>query len=335
MPIHTLHDYYEPTLNPILHLKPLFCLQNGIYSPIQRFFLAEKNQKKLNITGNRNKQFYQKFLHDIEFNINSQINKIYQPLDLLNDFSANLQKDISLLHKDNFSKSHKNIHIQNNKNDTYIHKKAQIHKYTVFDLNDGAIVIDEDATIFPFTFLKGPLYIGKQTIVTSHSKISSTRIADHCRIGGEISHSYIGNFTNKVHEGFLGHSIIGDWVNLGALTTTSNLKNNYKNITLKYQEQSYPTNTNKFGSILGDFTKTAIATMLNTGTIIDIGSCLFHERERLKYYNPFFWGGSQANTYNFDKFIDDHHKILKRRGEKFNPQDKELLKNIHFKSNKY
>jgi hypothetical protein len=156
--------------------------------------------------------------------------------------------------------------------------------------------------------------------------MSVRRRGNDCRLGGEIADSIIGDFTNKHHEGFLGHSLVGDWVNLGALTTTSDLKNNYGEVRLTFKDQKYPTGTIKFGSIIGDYAKTAIGTMLGTGTIIDLGANLFGLSHRSGYFRPFLWG--ETKIYDRSKFIDDAARMMQRRGQVVTPELEKLLRAI-------
>ena len=100
--------------------------------------------------------------------------------------------------------------------------------------SDGIVIVDDTATIEPFSVLNGPLFIGKNTLIKSHSTISNSIINHDCKVSGEIHSCIFQPYSNKAHDGFLGHSFIGSWANLGAGTTTSNLKNNYSSISVKW-----------------------------------------------------------------------------------------------------
>ncbi|MCE9599719.1 MAG: hypothetical protein K8S54_17300 [Spirochaetia bacterium] len=192
----------------------------------------------------------------------------------------------------------------------FVHASAKIHPGVIFNTEEGPIVIDSDAQITPFSILSGPLYVGPSAML-DHIKVSGSIIGQSCRLGGEIESSTIGDFTNKHHEGFVGHSMIGNWVNLGALTTTSDLKNNYGKIRLRLPGGDIETGRIKFGSILGDCVKTAIGTMINTGSVIDAGCNLFGGGPPA-YLSPLSWGLA-GRSYAPDRFMTDCETIFARR----------------------
>jgi glucose-1-phosphate thymidylyltransferase len=210
----------------------------------------------------------------------------------------------------------------------FIHNEAIISDFVEINAEDGPVVIDKGTKVSSFSILKGPLYIGKNSVLDK-VMISNSIAGNNCRLGGEISDSIIGDYTNKHHEGFLGHSLVGDWVNLGALTTTSDLKNNYGFIHLEFQDKKFATDSIKFGSIIGDCVKTGIGTLLNTGTVIDVGGLIFDGFPRQKYYPPFFWGGIPKQKYELGRFLSDMEIIMARR--KCTPSEfiKETTKSIY------
>ncbi|GAJ24797.1 unnamed protein product, partial [marine sediment metagenome] len=108
-------------------------------------------------------------------------------------------------------------------------KDAVIHNLVCIDVSDGPVYIDKGAVIRPFTTIIGPSYIGRDTIV-ERAKIIKSSIGPVCRMGGEVEACTFQGYSNKYHEGFIGHSFIGEWVNLGALTTNSDIKNNYGSV---------------------------------------------------------------------------------------------------------
>ena len=145
-------------------------------------------------------------------------------------------------------------------------------KDVVINQENGPVVIDISATIEPYTILNGPVYIGSNVLIKSHSNISNSIIEDNCKIKGEVHSCIFHPFSNIAHGGFIGHSFIGSWVNLGAGTTTSNLKNNYSNVFVKWNGDLIDTKSIFFGAVIGEHVKTSIGTNLNTGTVIEMGS---------------------------------------------------------------
>ena len=150
-----------------------------------------------------------------------------------------------------------------------------------------------------------------------------------------IESSFFSDFSNKHHEGFVGHSRVGSWTNLGALTTTSDLKNNYGTVRLSFKNESVSTETVKFGSIIGDYVKTGIGTMLNTGAILDAGAMLFEGRPAMKYYPPFFWGGAEVQRYKWEKFMADIAVVMKRRNKEPDEFIRENLFSLYNSSGDY
>lgn len=141
------------------------------------------------------------------------------------------------------------FHIYGKNKHLYIHPSSIIYPNVVFDVSSGPIIIDKNVKITSFSFLEGPLYIAEDAQIDNARITGASIIGQACRIGGEVGNSIFENFANKHHEGFVGHSHIGSWVNMGAMQTTSDLKNNYGIVKVKYQSKQISTDTIKFGSI--------------------------------------------------------------------------------------
>lgn len=319
-----VYDVFPKALWPIFRTKPAFGIRLGITPPVQS--LQKYGVDSLHIMAERERPagFYEDYLKSQgmtlrKIKIEIGVEEFPFPLAPWTLFQEAIENDLKLADQ----KWHKpeEMKLQNVAtigSDIYLHPDARLGPFVTLDSQSGPIVIDENAQISSFSTLKGPAYIGRGSILDRVS-LSNTVVGEQCRLGGEISDTLIGDFTNKHHEGFLGHSIVGDWVNLGALTTTSDLKNNYGKVRLKFQEETIETNEIKFGSVLGDFVKTSIGTMLNTGTVVDYGSLLYAERPHLKYYPPFFWGGADPEIYDLSRFLKDIRVIMARRNQKPSP----------------
>ncbi|MCB1166290.1 MAG: hypothetical protein KDK33_09060 [Leptospiraceae bacterium] len=214
-----------------------------------------------------------------------------------------------------------------------VHPGCTILPGVVLDVRTGPIVLDEGVQVSPFSYLEGPLYAAAGCRLDNVKIGGGCILGRECRLGGEIENSLFGDFSNKHHEGFVGHSILGNWINLGALTTTSDLKNNYGEIRLKLPVEQFPdhgseivevaTGRIKFGSILGDCVKTSIGTMINTGTVLDAGSNVFGGHPP-KYMHPLSWGLS-GRKYQSDRFLADCKKIFARREMTLESDMPELL----------
>ncbi|MCI0450311.1 MAG: hypothetical protein L0Y79_11100 [Chlorobi bacterium] len=231
-----------------------------------------------------------------------------------NDFKViNYPSDLILYNEDELNYDLKNPA----KKKLYISAKAKVSKQVSFDTSKGNIYIDKNAVIEPFTYIKGPVYIGEGTLLRSGTKLyGPVRIGGLCKVSGEITNSILHWYVNKQHLGFLGHSYLCEWVNLGAGTTTSNLKNNYSNISLNINGDEVNTNSIFLGSIIGDHTKTGIQTMLNTGTIIGISSNLYGAGFHNKLVKSFSWTDASANqtkVYELSKALSTAKISMTRR----------------------
>lgn len=145
-----------------------------------------------------------------------------------------------------------------------------------FDTARGPIVLEEGVKIGPFSVLQGPLHAGRGAIIREHSSIRDfTTLGEQAKVGGEVLASIIESFSNKQHDGFLGHSYVGRWVNLGAGTCTSDLKNTYGQINVQHEGKKIATGMQFFGTIIGDFAKTAINATIFTGKSISAASMVY------------------------------------------------------------
>lgn len=154
----------------------------------------------------------------------------------------------------------------------FVGEGVKLGEYLVTDTSKGPILVDEGASIGPFCFLKGPVYIGPNSKVIEHAALKEeVGLAHTTKVGGEVEASSIEPYTNKQHHGFLGHSYLGSWINLGAGTCNSDLKNTYGSVSMQYKDGRVATAMQFHGCIIGDYAKTAINTSIFTGKTI--GSC--------------------------------------------------------------
>ena len=187
------------------------------------------------------------------------------------------------------------------------------------DLRDGPIRVDRRARVEGPARLTGPLYVGPDTIVFGGS-VGTSSLGPACRIRGEVADSVFLGFVNKAHDGHIGHAVLGRWVNLGAFTTNSDLKNNYGTVRVWTPEGDKDTGLVKVGCFLGDHVKTGIGTLLNTGTIIGAGSNVFGGLMPPTVVPPFSWGaGSALGEYRLDKFLETSEVVMARRNQRLTP----------------
>jgi UDP-N-acetylglucosamine diphosphorylase/glucosamine-1-phosphate N-acetyltransferase len=173
--------------------------------------------------------------------------------------------------------------------DIYIAPGAKVHPFVVLDAEHGPIFIDEEAEIHPFTRIEGPCYVGRRSILLGCKCREGNTIGPMCRVGGEIEQSILQGFSNKYHDGFLGHACVGEWVNLGAMTANSDLKNDYSNVTVVLDgRQSTNTGSAKIGCLIGDHAKTSIGTLLTTGAYVGCMTMAVTDGRALPKFLPSF-----------------------------------------------
>lgn len=209
-----------------------------------------------------------------------------------------------------------------------ISRGGLIEPGVVFDVRQGPVVLESGVEVRNGTRLEGPLYAGPHTRLLG-GFIRSSVFGPWCVARGEIAASVFIGFANKGHDGFVGHSVLGHWVNLGAGTTTSNLKNTYGEIRLDVAGHAIPTGRINLGSLIGDHAKTAIGTLLPTGTVIGAGANLFGPSHAPKYVRPFAWGSSGEALLDEDGFLKIAGRVMPRRQVEFTEQRRESLRRTY------
>ena len=180
----------------------------------------------------------------------------------------------------------------------------------------GPVILDRGVVVQPHVYLEGPLYVGPGSLIKAGTCLyGESSFGIGCRLGGEIAESTFGDFANKQHAGFIGHAVLGSWVNLGALTTCSDLKNNYGNIRVDLGDGPVDTGRRFVGLMMGDHAKTAIGTLFNTGTTVGFASNVFDGGMPPKLVGNFRWGGSaEGPAYAVDKALETAAVVMARRG---------------------
>ena len=190
---------------------------------------------------------------------------------------------------------------------------ANIEPFVVLDASAGPIMIRRGATISSFSRIVGPCYIGSDTTIVGDA-IRGCSIGDVCKVRGEMSGSVMLGHSNKGHTGFVGSSYIGRWVNLGAGTTTSNLKNTYGPVQMVTASGLRDTGLQFLGSLIGDHAKTGIGSMLTTGCTVGAGANVFGSAASPKWIPPFGWGAAEPyGRYDIEKFAGVAERMMSRR----------------------
>ena len=190
---------------------------------------------------------------------------------------------------------------------------AKIEPFVVLDASAGPIMIRRGATISSFSRIVGPCYIGSDTTIVGDA-IRGCSIGDVCKVRGEMSGSVMLGHSNKGHTGFVGSSYIGRWVNLGAGTTTSNLKNTYGPVQVVTASGLRDTGLQFLGSLIGDHAKTGIGSLLTTGCTVGAGANVFGSAASPKWIPPFAWGAAEPyGRYDVEKFAGVAERMMSRR----------------------
>jgi UDP-N-acetylglucosamine diphosphorylase / glucose-1-phosphate thymidylyltransferase / UDP-N-acetylgalactosamine diphosphorylase / glucosamine-1-phosphate N-acetyltransferase / galactosamine-1-phosphate N-acetyltransferase len=195
----------------------------------------------------------------------------------------------------------------------FVAEGAVVEPSVCFDTTAGPILLCAGSHVQAFTRLVGPLYVGEHSILTT-DRIAASSIGDTCKVHGELVNTIIVGHSNKGHDGFVGHSILGRWVNLGAGTITSNLKNTYGTVHLWTPSGVRETQMQFLGTLFGDHAKTGIGTRLTTGCVLGTGANVFGNDMPPKVVAPFAWGESgEFETYRVDKFLVAAERMMARR----------------------
>lgn len=238
-------------------------------------------------------------------------------VDILNNFTFNNIKRMNVIGE--------NLCIDENVN---------IIEPVYIDSRKGPVIIRKGSTIEPFTYIEGPAYIGEDCFIKSGTRITGGNyFGTHSKIAGEIEHTIFLGYSNKQHYGFLGHSYVGEWVNLGAGTTNSDLKNNYSEIKITIEEKEINTNLRFLGLMVGEHSKSAINTSFNTGTIVSPFSNVFVRNFPPKYIPPFSWVGEQISRYELEKALKTAEIVMSRREITMNEEYRNMIIKLFEESN--
>lgn len=213
--------------------------------------------------------------------------------------------------------------------DVHVDLAAHVEPYVIVDASAGPVLIRRGATVQAFTRLVGPCIIGEDAVV-SGGRVAACSIGERVKVNGEISSTIMIGHCNKGHDGFVGHSVIGRWANLGADTVTSNLKNSYGPVSVWTPRGIEETGLQFLGSLIGDHAKTGIGTRLTTGCVVGAGANLFGSTMPPRAVAPFAWGEAPAwQTFAFDKFLQVTERVMARREVMLSARMRECLRAAH------
>ncbi len=262
------------------------------------------------------------------------VNPLKRPYELILKNSREIEKDFALLEQEILEQENRTSDGFQVIGDRplFIDESAKLDGVYI-DLNEGPVYIGKNVRILPGTYIKGPAAILAHSFIKANTSIyNGTTLGPWTKVGGEIKNVLFQGYSNKGHDGFLGDSVIGKWCNLGAGTSNSNLKNNYSQIRMWHiaSRAFEPTGQMFLGTVMGDFSKTAINTRINTGTVIGVASNIFYPDFPPKFVTSFNWGGEIANhAYDVEKALETARIVFGRRGKTFDETEERIFRTVH------
>ena len=255
------------------------------------------------------------------------LKEIKFPWDIVQLNAWAIEQDFALLTETRKSQKISDTNRVINASRIFIEKGAEV-EHCVLNASDGPIYISKDALVMEGSLLRGPLAVGEGATIKMGAKIyGATTIGPKCVAGGEIKNSVFFGCSNKSHDGYIGDAVIGEWCNFGAGTACSNMKNTASDIMI--WTPNGPVNAGrKCGVMMGDYSRTAINTSINTGTVVGVSSHVFGNGLTPTYIPSFSWGNDGIERYDYDKALEAiaNWKAMKKEG--LTENEKVILKHI-------
>jgi UDP-N-acetylglucosamine diphosphorylase/glucosamine-1-phosphate N-acetyltransferase len=256
--------------------------------------------------------------------IRDKVKSVRFPWDIfqLNDFA--IREDFNLLTQKRKSQKISKTNKVTKPGNIFIEKGATV-EHCILNASEGPIYIGKNSLIMEGTAIRGSFACGENAVIKMNSKIySATTIGPYCVAGGEIKNSVFFAYSNKAHDGYIGDSVIGEWCNLGAGTTNSNIKNNASNVKV-WTPKGEMNAGQKCGVFMGDYSKTSINTSINTGTVMGVCSHVFEAGLTPKYIPNFSWGSDGVKRYELEKALADIDSWKKLKGYSITENEKTIL----------
>ncbi|MBS9523711.1 GlmU family protein [Litoribacter alkaliphilus] len=257
---------------------------------------------------------------------------IHKPWHIFQYNGSEIRNDFEIVTKGKISADINDPHTKTYEADNIFIEEGANIKAAILNAEDGPIYIGRNAVVQEGSIIKGPFALCEHATVNMGAKMrGDTTIGPYSKVGGEVSNSVIFGFSNKGHDGFMGNSVLGEWVNLGADTNTSNLKNNYATVKLwDYTRGGFSNTGQQFcGLMMADHSKCGINTMFNTGTVVGVGANIFGDGFPRNFIPSFSWGGAAGfTTFQFRKFEEVATKVMERRKLEFDATEKAILQKV-------
>ena len=252
------------------------------------------------------------------------------PLGYFPDERLGYEQDFELLTTKRSSEKISRTNKVRKRSKVFIEKGAQV-EYCIINADEGPVYIGKNARVMEGCLIRGPFAMGEGAVLKMGTKVyGATTLGPKCTVGGEIKNSILFGYSNKGHDGFLGDSVIGEWCNLGAGTTNSNLKNTASDVKI-WTPNGELNAGKKCGLMMGDHSRTSINTSINTGTVIGVSANVFGNGLTPKYIPNFSWGSEGVKRYEFEKAISHITEWKKLKEEKLEEDEKSILDYIYRK----
>ncbi len=264
--------------------------------------------------------------------IKEEIKTIQYPWDIfqLNDWA--IRQDFALLTKKRKSQPISKTNKVTKASQVFIEKGAKM-EHCIINASTGPVYIGKGAAIMEGCIIRGPFAMGEEACLKMGAKVyGATTLGPRCVVGGEIKNSVLFGYSNKAHGGYLGDSVVGEWCNMGAGTTNSNLKNNASDVKI-WTPKGEMNAGSKCGVMMGDYSRTAVNTAINTGTVIGVSCNIFGQGLTPKYIPNFSWGSEGVKRYELEKALLDIEGWKKLKGQTITDDEKSILKYIFEKVN--
>jgi len=321
-------------------------LVNGAVCPDNQLFMALKKLSKgeclvmddIPLGFRASKKIYGEIRESKDFSIGKKI-KYSQHTDVVDKLwkifklnAAQIKADFDLV-----TRGRKSEEIKNKQTIVYGGKnifleEGVVVKSAILNAENGPIYLGKNSQVHAGAIINGAFALCEGAQVSLGARIrGDSTIGPYSKAGGEISNSVMFSYSNKLHEGFIGNTVIGEWCNIGAGTNTSNLKNNYGNIKIwNYSEGKFKDTGEQFcGLFMGDHSKCGINTMFNTGTIVGVAANIFGSGFPRTWIPSFSWGGAAGfSTFKLPKVFEMADKMMTRRGKSLTDMDKEILAKV-------
>ncbi len=258
---------------------------------------------------------------------------ITYPWDLVHHNGSQLVSDFDVMtggHPQILGKVYEGAHLLNPSR-IHIEEGAKVKPGVVLDAEEGPIYISKNAKLMPNAVVEGPAFIGENSILKVSAKVyENTTIGETCKVGGEVEESIIHAYSNKQHEGFIGHAYLGEWVNIGADSNNSDLKNDYGNVKVYNEGKLVDTGSQFVGLTMADHSKCGINSMFNTGTVVGVCCNIFGAGMPPKFVPSYGWGGGAEGltAYRMDKAVEVAKRVMKRRKIDLTTAGENLFKKI-------